>query len=419
MRSKEGEASLTMDARGQMQMQSQPTAKTKGLLQQHYPFYHTTDEIRSEALRISKKCGGALNVTTLSDNNTNIDIITVRKVGATPANKVFMLFGEHAREVISPESGLYFLRALCGDVPFKVPAVAGKVLEDSEFQMVLNSNPHSRQRVEDGHFCLRVNPSGVDLNRNWDEHYHQDESSEEAGESYSGAKPFSEPETRIVKRLVTEYAPTVFLTVHSGTKGMYMPWAFDGKHMASTNAKSMNEVLVALDKDHCQCPFGAAGKEVGYDCPGTCIDYAYGKLNTPFAFAFEIYTDDDPELKTTWAEEMKKGGFQLLEKGHTLGHPHFRDFFKNHSSDFVGTSSLEIKDGQKAAAADLAGLEVNEDMSDDGCFGNFNPSKEEEYHTVVKNWAEVYFQMAAMTAQKIKSGEVTKGKVLEPILAEN
>lgn len=24
-----------------------------------------------------------------------------------------------------------------------------------------------------------------------------------------------------------------------------------------------------LDEAHCKCPFGAAGKEVGYDCPGT------------------------------------------------------------------------------------------------------------------------------------------------------
>lgn len=28
---------------------------------------------------------------------------------------------------------------------------------------------------------------------------------------------------------------------------------------------------------------------VGYLCPGTCLDYAYQKLNVPYSFAFEIY----------------------------------------------------------------------------------------------------------------------------------
>merc|ERR1719162_26367 len=112
------------------------------------------------------------------------------------------------------------------------------------------------------------------------------------------------------------------------------------QHTATTNAKSMLEVLTALDKDHCQCPFGAAGAEVGYPCPGTCLDYAYAKLNTPFAFAFEIYVRGGNEgLKQRWQQKMNAGGTALLEQGSGLGHDHFRDFFDKHSSDFVGNSS--------------------------------------------------------------------------------
>jgi len=37
---------------------------------------------------------------------------------------------------------------------------------------------------------------------------------------------------------------------------------------------------------------GAAGKEVGYLCPGTCLDYAYDKVNVPYSFAWEIYGKD-------------------------------------------------------------------------------------------------------------------------------
>jgi len=415
-----------MDAKGRMKVKPQQTIdarKVKADVQNKYPFYHTTDEIKSEAVRLSKNCNGRLNFTSVTDNGVNLDVITVRKPEATPVNKVFLLFGEHARELISPESGIYFLRALCGDVEMKIPAMksflkesstAEQALNDSEFMMVLNSNPGSRQKVENGDYCLRVSPGGVDLNRNWDEHY-EGTSSTFGGDSNPGAKPFSEPETRIVKQLVTEYKPTTFLTVHSGTRGMYMPWAFDREHMATTNADSMMEVLKGLDEEHCQCPYGAAGAEVGYPCPGTCLDYAYAKLNTPFAFAFEIYVGgstmgSDDGLKRRWEEKLLTGGAKLLETGHNLGHPHFRDIFDKYGSDFVGSSSLLERggDGRDAQAA-------AEHMSNDGCFSMFNPSDKDEYQKVVHNWAETYFQMSSMIAQKLRSGEVkAHPKVAEP-----
>ena len=34
------------------------------------------------------------------------------------------------------------------------------VLDDTEFRVVLNGNPHSRRKVEGGDFCLRVAESG-------------------------------------------------------------------------------------------------------------------------------------------------------------------------------------------------------------------------------------------------------------------
>ena len=83
------------------------------------------------------------------------------------------------------------------------------------------------------------------------------------------------------KALVQDYRPTTFLTVHSGTRGMYMPWAYDMEHLAKRNQPQMMQILTALDRDHCQCPFGAAGKEVGYSCPGTCLDWVYDKLRVP------------------------------------------------------------------------------------------------------------------------------------------
>jgi hypothetical protein len=81
------------------------------------------------------------------------------------------LFGEHARELVSPESGLHFLETLCGDLAEEQSATenggAGgdkplasrvqELLKTTKFQVVVNGNPNSRRNVEQGQFCLRVN----------------------------------------------------------------------------------------------------------------------------------------------------------------------------------------------------------------------------------------------------------------------
>merc|ERR1719261_1169293 len=99
--------------------------------------------------------------------------------------------------------------------------------------VVLNGNPLSRQKVEVGDYCLRANPEGVDLNRNYDEEWNVD------GDEDGGPHPFSEPETRILKQVMTDFQPTSFITVHSGTYGMYMPYAYDSVHLAQRNGPQM------------------------------------------------------------------------------------------------------------------------------------------------------------------------------------
>lgn len=69
---------------------------------------------------------------------------------------------------------------------------------------------------------------------------------------------------------------------------MYTPYAYS-EEKAQFNENKMMGVLKELNPKHCQCNSGAAGKEVGYLCPGTCLDYAYEALKTPYVFAWEIY----------------------------------------------------------------------------------------------------------------------------------
>jgi len=360
-----------------------------------FPFYHTSDELSSELRRLAGSCQG-LSVETksasTSESNVDVDIVTVKKPGSTPKNKMYFLFGEHARELISPESGIYFLKSLCGETDTS-ESLQG-VLDDTEFRVVLNGNPQSRRKVEGGNYCLRVNENGVDLNRNWDEKWEQSPELSPQ-DTDPGPKPFSEPETQIFRDDVTSYMPTSFVTIHSGTLGMYMPWAFDMEHLAQRNNKAMMTMLKDLDSEYCQCPFGAAGKEVGYSCPGTCLDYVYDQLNASYAFAFEIYTGPEytDDLKERWQEKMQEFAAEQEPAKVSdslalpdLKHEDYNDIFNVRPSDFVQLASH-------------AQHKWHRDGRD--CFGQFNPDNEQAFQKTVDNWARVYGDLARKIAADI------------------
>ena len=79
---------------------------------------------------------------------------------------------------------------------------------------------------------------------------------------------------------------------------MYTPHAYS-LNEGERNEASMKRMLKSLNERYCSnnCNVGAAGKEVGYICPGTCIDYAYDNVSVPYSFAWEIYKRDMYETK--------------------------------------------------------------------------------------------------------------------------
>jgi len=352
---------------------------SSSLLKLH-PYYHSTDGIHEDLLALSSRCS-AMTLDTRSAGSQSIDVVTIKAPGSSPTNKIFMIFGEHARELISPESGLHFIKSLCGETEDKDRAA--KVLQESEFQVIVDANPESRKMVEQGDTCLRANPNGVDLNRNWDEKWQSPQDGVNAfafvSQTDPGPKPFSEPETRLFKELVSKYKPTTFVSVHSGTKGMYMPWAYTAQ-LAERNQAAMMKVLKALDKDHCECPFGANGKEVGYTGGGTSLDWVYDKLQTQYAFTFEIYGDPDMDesLKNVWKKKMQRR----------------EAFFQ----------SSEVSRRMQSHQVDVENF--GHSMSEDGCFFMYNPDSAKRYNDTIHNWSAAYLQMAEMISKNMKKDQL-------------
>jgi len=359
-----------------------------GRMKSQYPYYHTTKELENEIERLAAVCDADMEVHRESEGHA-VTLTTVRirpahgKVNATGVNRAFLLFGEHARELIGPESGLYFLRQLCGDAEMQQGQDRNEFLATHDIMMVLNANPRSRKVVESGDFCVRTNPEGVDLNRNWDEKFAgQDDSITNPGPS-----PFSEPETKILKRLVEDFRPTTFITVHSGTRGMYMPWAFDMEHLAQRNGPAMRGILEKVDNAYCECPFGAAGREVGYSCPGTCLDWVYDKLETPYVFAYEIYTGRFPDIG---AEDEMKFRFEQQRHGDT------KDDTDDDENDVSGQSLLQVSSQAQSA------VDMSEQESPEHCFWAFNPDTHERYNSSVVNWAAAYVETLSLVVTDLQ-----------------
>jgi hypothetical protein len=378
-----------------------------------YPWYHTSAELESEARSLATQCGNVLSFEEEVQGNVTIFLVRIRRSTARPINKVLVFAGEHSRELIGPESALSFVRLLCQQEEDE-----SKTLDYSEFLVVLNANPHSRALVEQGQYCVRANPNGIDLNRNWDVHWEKDDGI--WGLTDGGPKPFSEAETQILHRIAQSYRPDTFISVHSGTIGMYMPWAFDTSSLASRNGLAMMHVLEAVDDKRCQCPFGGAGKEVGYACPGTCIDYIYDRLNASFAFAYEIYTNPAQAQKSDLQGryERAKDSLKVLEAmsgladGHGGAHATKERQLVSFSELSTGAGPAALAGpgrsapAHSAAAATAAtvrsGIEMSYEEDPLECFGMYNPGSREEYDEVVLNWAHVYLDTVDQVVEHLK-----------------
>eukprot|EP01054_Gregarina_sp_Poly1_P008923 Gregarina_sp_Poly_1__8922@NODE_53_length_17536_cov_99_000057_g45_i0_p17_GENE_NODE_53_length_17536_cov_99_000057_g45_i0NODE_53_length_17536_cov_99_000057_g45_i0_p17_ORF_typecomplete_len105_score14_99Peptidase_M14/PF00246_24/3_5e15DUF2817/PF10994_8/0_056DUF2817/PF10994_8/32AstE_AspA/PF04952_14/0_019_NODE_53_length_17536_cov_99_000057_g45_i01240712721 len=85
-------------------------------------------------------------------------------------------------------------------------------------------NPASRRLVDEGEFCIRANGNGVDLNRNWPPFSLADDNETSfLRDQYGGRRPLSEWETLTLKKILDDFQPDLFFTIHSGSLIMASP----------------------------------------------------------------------------------------------------------------------------------------------------------------------------------------------------
>jgi Zinc carboxypeptidase len=248
---------------------------------------------------------------TLDGYESTMKIVTVEPGGLTNdhSNKARFIvnFGEHGRELISPEIGLRLLETLCDDgarrellIAYGISSdIVDSLLNNVVFKIIPLENPRGRGLVEDGALCERKNGRGVDPNRNWKVHWGFKEADYDPNEEFPGSKPFSEPEVAILQALAESFQPHVWLNVHSGMEAMFLPYDHKNEVPKGPAADATLAILNKLNKDLCNgtCAVGPGGKTVGYLAHGTATDYMHDELGVGVVMTWEVYGDDDASFE--------------------------------------------------------------------------------------------------------------------------
>lgn len=392
--------------------------------------YHSVEEIYSELSFLEAGvCREILSKHYISsdDNKNKMTYFVLSQIGDTTILKkrVVMIFGEHSRELISSELGLYFIRVLCKEEKAYDEETVSAILANYDFVIVPVVNEFGRNKVQEGDYCWRTNENGVDINRNWDSHWKKD--STLGSNEYPGDHPFSEWESQVLSKLIRINQPEVFISTHAGTLGMYTPFAykkFSFDLLDGENAKKLSNMLKIIknvNSKYCDCKAGAIGNELWYLCPGTCLDYAYEQLKVKYTFAFEIYDGfstnlhfksiiDDPNIKT-----FNYRAF-LKENGVSISNPSSKFLSTSFSSNLI-QKSLKIYKQQQTLSHDPINTYKYEHLSYhieknhyESCFSQFytekldlddckkqmNPLTELHFKNTLINWVNVYFELFAL-----------------------
>lgn len=286
-------------------------------------FYHPTDALLDAFTRLADpaRCGARLTVDNLRDAEDPAFTLRVATFSSisfeqdepeTPRPRILLNFGAHGRELITSEVALRLASMLCGEAPSlfvdgdaeRSRERISELLRQVEVKLVPTQVPSARRLAEVGAGSCkqrRLNSRGVDVNRNWDVAWAEGDEAEGSGQ-YRGPRAFSEPETRALARLATDWRPDVFADVRSGDRYMAMPYAHKASGPSNRGERqAMQAGLRAVTRmwqrahprllAHGSVPAGPAASlgEEPYRATGTALDYMYMSAGVRRCYMLQVY----------------------------------------------------------------------------------------------------------------------------------
>ena len=235
--------------------------------------------------------------------------IYVMKISDNPAvdesePELYYYAAHHAREVITPEVLIYFMRYLTNN--YGTNAQVTFLVDNRElfFSPCMNPDGYYFNEAETpaGGGLWRKNRRnngngtyGVDLNRNYGYEWGFDDvgsSPDGSQETYRGSGPFSEPETQVEKAFIESRNFVFTLSYHSYSDYFLYPWGYDELYTPDDDIFSaMADTIVAMAGYTAGPPW-----QILYTVNGSSDDWGYGEQSTKnknFAMTIEVGSNSD------------------------------------------------------------------------------------------------------------------------------
>jgi len=215
-----------------------------------------------------------------------------------PKKKLFFSGGQHAREWIAPATTLYIINNLI--TLYATDPTVKSLLDSTELHFVPLSNPDgylytwtgASQRLWRKNRRANTGGSyGVDLNRNWNDHWGGEGSSgTPTSDTYRGTAPFSEPESKAIGDYVLANGPFYgAIDYHSYSQLILRPYGW-------TTALPPNDVQAKLVGDTIRARILAVNNVAYtsepswqlYYTSGTAQDWYYGEAKIPLSYTIEL-----------------------------------------------------------------------------------------------------------------------------------
>jgi len=192
-------------------------------------FYSDWRDLDSMHARVKAAVDGSshatLEVAGKSLQGRDMHIVRIRGRGYSPDKtmpRVFLTFNLHAREWITAMAGVYAVEYLV-----KKAEEDWGYFDATEVVLMPMANPDGFVYSTQGNRMHRKNMAnnsgsrcvGVDLNRNWDAHWASGGSSGSAcSDTFHGPAAMSEPETKVIAKVMAEAPMSVYIDTHSYTQ---------------------------------------------------------------------------------------------------------------------------------------------------------------------------------------------------------
>ncbi|XP_053960330.1 zinc carboxypeptidase A 1-like [Anastrepha ludens] len=214
--------------------------------------------------------------------------------GATKRG-IFLEGGMHAREWISPATTTYIINQLLTSTNADVR----KMAESFDWYVVPHANPdgfvytHTTNRMWRKTRTPYNGCFGADPNRNWGFHWNEvGASSNACSDTYAGPRAFSEIETRTLSDYISTLRGklVLYLSFHSYSQLLLFPYGHTSE--LPPNYKDLKRVfdvgVTAVSKRYGTRYTGGNVYDAIYPAAGASLDWAYGKLEVPYSYCFEL-----------------------------------------------------------------------------------------------------------------------------------